>query len=246
MPEVHDRDGAVSTEELLAHFDRRKEGLEDLCKTTKSLVETILKEKGISIHSVQGRVKDRNKLATKYSSSDKDYRSLTEVPDVVAFRIITYYADAIDNVKNTVLREFALIGQPDDKRVAAKVHEFGYSALHVDCTYSEARLNGTEYQRFANTRFEIQITTILGHAWAEIHHGWYDNKSISPADEERRFHRLAAVLELADQEFVHIRKEKENREKLSSVRENLLAPVDMELHELQESERQMLDPHRDV
>jgi putative GTP pyrophosphokinase len=242
MPEVHERTDAVSTEELLADFDRRKDSLDDLCRTTKSLVETILKEKGISIHSVQGRVKGRNKLATKYNSSDKDYRSLNEISDVVAFRIITYYADAIDNVKNTVLREFALIGQPDDKRVAAKVHEFGYSALHVDCTYSEARLSGTEYQRFTNTRFEIQITTILGHAWAEIHHGWYDNKSISPADEERRFHRLAAVLELADQEFVHIRKEKENREKVASVRKNLPTPGDITLQEPQELERQMLDP----
>ena len=148
---------------------------------------------------------------------DKDYRNLVEIPDVVGLRIITYYADQIDNVKNVILEEFAMLGQPDDKRIAGP-REFGYSALHIDFLYLQSRLDHTEYKRFQGNRFEIQITTVLGHAWAEIHHGWYDAKPAPPTDDERRFSRLAAVLDLADQEFLRIRKEKDERQKLDSIR----------------------------
>jgi hypothetical protein len=77
-------------------------------------------------------------------------------------------------------------------------------------------LESTEYKRFASERFEIQITTVLGHAWAEMHHAWYDS-SDAPTEEERRFLRLAAVLELAEQEFLEIRKKKDDRERIASV-----------------------------
>lgn len=176
MPEVHDRNGAKSTEGILTDFDCRREQFFDLCKTTKALIERILTEKEIFFHSVQARVKKREKLKLKYSAPDREYKSLDEVSDVVGLRVITFYADAIDHVGNIVRGEFRLLGSPDDKRIA-KASEFGYSALHLDCAYSQTSLERTEYKPFEGLRFEIQMTTILGHAWAEMHHGWYDNKS---------------------------------------------------------------------
>jgi len=228
MPEIENRLGAVSIEVVLAEFDHKAKHFSDLCITTKSLVERILNEKEIAIHSVQARVKDREKLGRKYSSADKEYRNLGEMPDIVGFRIITYYADQIDKVKNIILEEFTMLGQPDDKRIAG-AREFGYSALHIDCNYLQARLERTEYKRFQGARFEIQITTVLGHAWAEIHHGWYDAKPTPPQDDERRFFRLAAVLELADQEFVRIRQDRDNRQKLTSIRSDAELPLADEL-----------------
>jgi ppGpp synthetase/RelA/SpoT-type nucleotidyltranferase len=223
MPELRDRIDAVSVETLLADYDSLKDGFVDLQSTTKALVDTILREKRISIHSIQARVKDRAKLEAKYRDAKKDYKSLNEIPDLVGLRIITYFPEDIDQVTNIIRQEFQLIGLPDDKRVA-KINEFGYSALHMDCRYSKDQLNRTEYRRFDNCWFEIQITTILGHAWAEIHHAWYDRQCSSPPEEERRFHRLAAVLELADQEFSLIRKSKIQRESMASVMEDESLP----------------------
>jgi ppGpp synthetase/RelA/SpoT-type nucleotidyltranferase len=223
MPSLRDRIGAVKAEAVLASFERRKDGFIDLCNTTRNLIETILKEKGISVNAIQARVKEKSKLELKYCSEGKDYKCLDDMPDVVGLRIITYFPEDIDRVANIVRQEFALIGQPDDKRIV-KANEFGYSALHMDCRYSKNQLDRTEYRRFDSYRFEIQITTILGHAWAEIHHGWYDMKSSSPPEEERRFHRLAAVLELADQEFSLIRKAKRQRETMDSVWEDESLP----------------------
>src|ERR1035441_2698823 len=184
MPEIEDRDGAKSLQEILAEFDRRKDQYDDLGAGTKGLIETILKKEKIGIHSVQARVKSRKKLESKYCKSDKDYRCLDDMPDVVGFRIITYYSDELDVIAEIIGREFSELRPREDKRIGSP-DTFGYSAIHFDCGYLQGRLSGTEYKRFSDARFEIQVTTILGHAWAEMHHPWYD-ESDSPRSEERR------------------------------------------------------------
>ena len=56
--------------------------------------------------------------------------------------------------------------------------------------------------------FEIQIRTILQHAWAEINHDRnYKLTGILPDHIRRRFQLLSAVLELADKEFDTLAKE---------------------------------------
>jgi hypothetical protein len=59
-------------------------------------------------------------------------------------------------------------------------------------------------------RFEVQIRTMLEHAWAEIEHDLgYKSKEAMPAPVRRRLQRLAGMLELADHEFVKIRQDLE-------------------------------------
>ena len=201
---------------VLAEFDSRQVLFQELCQRTITQITDILREKSIPTHSTTSRGKGRKELEAKYLSAEKDYTKLDDVPDVAGLRVITCYSDQINEVANVLRREFEVIKE-DDKRTG-KANEFGYSALHLDCRYSKAQLGRTECKRFNGYTFEIQIATILGHAWAEIHHGWYDRQSSSTPEEERRFNRLAAVLELADHEFLEIRKKKDEREHIASVR----------------------------
>jgi len=224
VPELYERDGADAVEKVLAEFDGRVGQFEDLRDRTKDLIERILEEEHLRIHSVQGRVKNRDKLKAKYLNPEKDYKCLSDMPDVVGLRVITYYSDEIDIVAEVIRREFDRNSPDDDKRQNEPGH-FGYSALHLDCSYLAIRLQQTEYRRFAQTRFEVQVTTILGHAWSEMHHGWYDDRNSSPPDEERIFHRLAAVLELADKEFLAVKHERTQREQVASVRVASKAPA---------------------
>jgi putative GTP pyrophosphokinase len=229
MPALNERNGACSADAVLKAFDQRRTALDDLKETTEKLLARFLKEKNLLFQSIQSRVKDREKLKVKYIDPQKDYLSFEDIPDVVGFRIITYYLEDIDYVSQILRSEFEVIGKPDDKRFvnAETIGQFGYSAYHIDCRYSTARLQQTEYKRFRDIRFEIQITTVLGHAWAEIHHASYDRSSTSPLEEQRSFRRLAAVLELADTEFSRIREEKRKRELFEDVRQevNLTLPI---------------------
>lgn len=55
-------------------------------------------------------------------------------------------------------------------------------------------------------KFEIQIRSILQHAWAEIEHDLqYKSAEAVPKEVRRRFARLAGLLELGDVEFMGIR-----------------------------------------
>lgn len=225
MPELNARDNADSIEKVLAEFERQHDHFEDLCKTTQNLTERILEHENLQVHSVQARVKRREKIESKYRNPEKDYKCLSDIVDVVGLRVITYYSDEIDRVAAILRGEFDHIRE-DDKRTG-KTSEFGYSALHLDCKYLPSRLQQTEYKRFGDSKFEIQITTVLGHAWAEMHHAPYDDKRSSPSDEQRAFHRLAAVLELADKEFLEIRRARETRQRNASVRVAAMATIEI-------------------
>ena len=67
-------------------------------------------------------------------------------------------------------------------------------------------------------RAEIQITSILRHAWSEIEHEWYDLKDAYPDAVKRRFYRIAALLELAESEFLEIKKGRRQYEQSVAVR----------------------------
>ena len=83
---------------------------------------------------------------------------------------------------------------------------FGYKALHLDLKLNQERLNLPEYSRFGDLRFEIQIRTIVQDAWSVLDHRIKYKRNI-PHELKRRINRMAALFELADQEFVNIRTE---------------------------------------
>jgi len=70
------------------------------------------------------------------------------------------------------------------------------------------RLKLPEYKIFEEKLFEIQIRTILQHAWAEIEHDRnYKFSGKLPDGITRRFKLLAGSLEMSDREFNNIAKE---------------------------------------
>lgn len=92
-----------------------------------------------------------------------------------------------------------------DKR-EVESDKFGYKSLHYVVSLNKERLKLTEYKRFKNTKVEIQIRSVLQHAWAEIEHdiGYKTELSI-PDHLKRDFYRAAALIETVDLEFVKIK-----------------------------------------
>lgn len=195
-------------EEVCAEFEQRQDLLEEVCMKTKNLIEDCLKDAQLRYQSVQARVKKREKLRAKYLDPGKNYTKLDDITDQAGLRVITYYDDELDRVVEVIKREFAVIPEKSvDKRVM-EPNKFGYRAINLVCAHSQKRKSDVQFKKQANLTFEIQATSVLGHAWSEIEHEWYDLKETYPPYIKRRFSRLAALFELAESEFVNLREQR--------------------------------------
>ena len=120
-----------SNQRILGQYDERVDLYRGLTSKAKSLVEEMLREEGIRIHSVTSRVKMRESLREKIARSDKNYSELSDVTDIAGVRVITYFDDDVDRVAECLEREF--VGDWEnsiDRRAALDPDRFGYLSLH--------------------------------------------------------------------------------------------------------------------
>ncbi|MBV9853926.1 MAG: hypothetical protein JOY82_05300 [Streptosporangiaceae bacterium] len=172
------------------------------------LIHDLLKADGIRLHTVAARVKSKDSAARKLVAGEA-VRPLSSLTDMLGIRIITYFRDEVDAVAKVIEREFAIDEVNSvDKRAALDPDRFGYLSLHFVAQLNSDRIALTEYRQYGGIKFEIQIRSILQHAWAEIEHDLgYKSEAAVPRSIRRRFSRLAGLLEIADDEFVGIRNE---------------------------------------
>lgn len=157
-----------------------------------------LTEAGIVVASVESRVKTEKSLAGKLEIKGAKYKSLADITDIVGLRVITFYLDDVDVVASVVERIFEVDWENTvDKRRLHALDSFGYQSLHYICRVPEMPY-----------RFEIQMRTLLQHAWSNMNHdtGYKSGVEI-PREYIRNMSRLAGMLELADEQFSQIRSE---------------------------------------
>ena len=83
-----------------------------------------------------------------------------------------------------------------------KDDQVGYRSVHYVACIKSNRTRLPEYQECKGIKFEIQIRTLLQHAWAEIEHDRnYKFSGELPSEIKRRFYLVAGSLELLDREF---------------------------------------------
>lgn len=221
-------------EKILKEYDDRYEEYNTCSGKLKDLIMQILED--VNYHSIEVRVKNRDSLKTKIISKDH-YDRIEDITDIIGVRIITYFSDQVDEIAKLMEREFVLDKQNSiDKRKVADPNYFGYSSLHYVMRMNGDRMQFFEYRCFEKVKFEIQIRTILQHAWAEIEHdlGYKTNRAL-PKQYIRDFSRLSGLLELADMEFYRIKKEideyKTKAENNMMIREES-APYNIEINSI--------------
>ncbi len=151
---------------------------------------------GIILAALEYRVKSEDSLAGKLELKGAKYHSLADITDIIGLRVITFYTDDVDKVASAIDRLFTVDWDNSvDKRKVHEIDSFGYLSLHYICS-----MEGFPY------RFEIQMRTILQHAWANMNHdtGYKSGVEI-PKRYYRNMNRLAGMLELIDDEFSKIR-----------------------------------------
>lgn len=174
----------------------------------RARIEGILSARGIKVHLVSGRVKSIESLRHKLARPDRSYETLWAITDLIGLRITTYFEDAIDEVARAIEEAFAVDYTYSIDKLRFKDHgRFGYRSLHYVCGLpAEEDVAALPCE----ARFEIQVRTVVQHAWAEVEHDLgYKSHDAVPERIRRRFSRVASLLEIADEEFVSIRRELE-------------------------------------
>lgn len=191
----------------------------------------------IKIHSIEARAKTidsfGNKVATPSPHDpNKPYypNPLSDITDLAAIRVIVFFPRTLDVVDSIIRTQFDVIEKSDKTLILLKQEKFGYGSIHYLVRFKENRINLLEYSKFNNLIAEIQIRTILQHAWAEIEHDIkYKAVETIPTTIRRRFMSLAGLLEIADREFQAIQDEDERlrTEARKSVHEGKLEQVEI-------------------
>jgi len=196
-------------ERLVKEFNAARFRYEEYARSLSNLIERILKDAEIKVHSVSYRAKEQPSFAGKLRRPEKNYGRLEEITDLAGIRIITFFAEDVDSVAEVLSREFGIDEQASvDKRVYSDPHRFGYLSLHYVLSIDGNRAALAEYRSFSGLKCEVQVRSILQHAWAEIEHDLgYKTETAVPAELRRRFARISGLLELADDEFIAIKKE---------------------------------------
>lgn len=192
-------------ERCLDEYDRSIETWHELNAAIRNHLPSILPRSELRIQPIVGRVKSRKSFADKVV--EKQYSTMSEVTDISGVRVVAYFEDDIGKIAKEIRKHFDVAEQfCIDKRLKMAANSFGYSALHIAVRRPRPTLPA--FEKFGDMITEIQICSVLQHAWAEIEHDLgYKTSQEVPRDIERRFARLASLLELADAEFGRVRDE---------------------------------------
>ena len=200
--------GQAAVSEYLAH----REFYVDLAHAVQRIVQECLRETGTKISAVDCRAKDALSFEKKASlASDIDptvpkYNDpLRQITDLAGVRVITFFPNALEQVDRVINQQFEILERSDKGATLLAEDRFGYASVHYLVKLNAARTVLPEYERFRDSIAEIQVRTILQHAWAEIEHDiQYKSAAVIPKEVKRRFMSLAGLLELADREFQSI------------------------------------------
>ena len=182
---------------------------EDLAGAVARLIQECLKKRGIKVQSVQHRAKDATGLGRKAiipsevdSHQPKYPDPLKQITDLAGIRVITYFPGALVDIDRLLSDEFEILEKSDKGVELIEDERFGYQSIHYLVKVSSNRVCLAEYERFSGAVAEVQVRTVLQHAWAEIEHDiQYKSSKTIPAEIRRRFMALAGMLEMADREF---------------------------------------------
>lgn len=194
---------------ILEEYREKKPQYERLVEEVAGRIKARLAAAGIVVAAVEYRVKAEASLAGKLKLKGAKYASLSDITDIIGLRVITFYIDDVDKVASIVDRLFDVDWENSvDKRRAHEIDSFGYLSLHYICSMSEAACTQAGLPGMDKVRFEVQMRTVLQHAWANMDHDTgYKSAVEVPRIYHRKLSRLAGILELVDEQFSQMRTE---------------------------------------
>jgi len=197
--------------QALRQYSRKRPLYEALALRVSGILKDLMDGRAVNYHSVSSRAKAVDSYEKK-ASQEKYNDPENEIMDMAGIRVITYTQSEAEIVASLVKELFDIMSEYSvDKTEELGTDRVGYRSIHFVGTLGKARLKLPENQVFEGMRFEIQVRTILQHAWAEFEHDRnYKFAGVLPAKLKRRVSLLSGSLESIDSEFDSITHEMED------------------------------------
>lgn len=196
-------------ETILDEYRQKQPIFERMQSLILNKIRTSLNENNVLIAALEARVKTEESLSGKLEKKGYKYHSLSDITDIVGVRIVTFYNNEVDLISAHVEQLLDIDWENSiDKRKMLETDRFGYLSLHYICRIPESVYKDPDLPELNQIRFELQIRSLLQHAWANLYHDMgYKNEVEVPVAYQRDMGRLAGLLELADEQLTRIRKE---------------------------------------
>lgn len=177
-----------------------RELYDECAQAVRAVLKVALQVEHIEVNSVDARAKsvdsfgDKSERRGDYDANSPKYREpVSEITDLAGVRVIVFLRDHLDEVSNLVEREFVVLDREEVEQ------DSGYRGLHLLVRFKPNRLVLPEYRRYKDRTAEIQIRTVLQHAWSEIEHGIaYKPPAPVPDAIRTQLRELAGALGTAD------------------------------------------------
>lgn len=181
----------------------------EFAQTAKEMISIILQGAQVRYQSIEARAKEIDefgKKAAKPLESDptkpKYYNPLTDITDMAGVRVITFLPRTVEEVCRLIEQDFEVLEKIDKAEKLVDQGKIGYQSVHYLVKLNPSREQLPEYKSYKDLILEIQVRTILQHAWAEMEHDiQYKSTAKIPTLIKRRFIALAGLLDIADREF---------------------------------------------
>ena len=196
-------------------FTRKRDLYEHFAWAVRDILADAIEPRGLKVNEIQCRAKEIKSLGKKaitpseQNPEEPKYKNpMSDITDLAGVRVITFFPSTVQTVCQLIQEEFEVIEQVDHTASAEREQRLGYLSVHYLVRLGSNRKKLAEYKKFDGLTAEIQVRTVLQHAWAEIEHDIrYKSTSTIPQAISRRFMTLAGLLEIADREFEAIQKE---------------------------------------
>lgn len=172
-------------------------------------IEDVLSDAGLTYDHVTARVKEWRSLRSKSRKRRPDGTLMyphpwQDIHDLIGVRVTTYHSTEIPRIIEALTEVFE-VRRSVDKTAQTRVSgSFGYGSHHLILRVPPARATPV-LQAYAGQEFEVQIRTVLQHAWAEFEHDIRykrrGNTGKLAPEVDRAFTLAAGLIELADQQF---------------------------------------------
>jgi ppGpp synthetase/RelA/SpoT-type nucleotidyltranferase/uncharacterized protein YutE (UPF0331/DUF86 family) len=166
-------------EDFIARYAKEFDFYDQAGRLAAQRLEADLQAAGVR-SIVTSRAKSLSRLEEKCRQRDRShggYRSVddifADIVDLSGIRVALYFPGERGQVDGTVSRLFHVISKrdfPDPTKTARHNRRFaGYSATHYRVQLREVDLDDS-VKRYAIARIEIQVASVLMHAWSEVEH----------------------------------------------------------------------------